>query len=104
MRGCLHTAVPGVPTAPAAATHPPLPCRRADPPRSILGLPIISCRSPRYALWALMVLLLDLTYSAFLLPLSISFQASSCWRRPQGPAFPSRIAPPTPPPLAQAAA
>jgi hypothetical protein len=50
--------------------------RRPDPPRSIVGLPIVSCRDPRYGIWVLLVLLLDLTYSAFLLPLSIGFQVS----------------------------
>ncbi|KAL4439851.1 hypothetical protein ABPG75_002852 [Micractinium tetrahymenae] len=50
--------------------------RRADPPRSIFGLPMLSCRDRYYSFWVLFVLLLDLTYSAFLLPLSVGFQVN----------------------------
>ena len=45
-----------------------------EPPRSVFGLPVASCRSRIYSSWVLAVLLIDLTYSAFLLPLSIGFQ------------------------------
>jgi len=66
-------------TAPAVPPQLLLPpCSRPDPPRSILGLPVFSCRSQQYALWVLLVLVLDLTYSAFLLPLSIGFEVR-CW-------------------------
>lgn len=32
-------------------------CRPADAPRSLLGLPILSCRSPHYLRWTLLILL-----------------------------------------------
>lgn len=56
--------------------------RRHDPSRSIIGLPILSCRNRYYGLWVLFVLLLDLTYSAFLLPLSVGFQARAAPKTP----------------------
>eukprot|EP00887_Chlorella_sp_A99_P000211 scaffold13.g211.t1 len=46
----------------------------AAAPRSLLGFPIISCYSRGYAVWSLFILLLDLSYSAFWLPISIGFQ------------------------------
>ena len=42
--------------------------------RSIWGWPIISCYTRTYAIWSLIILFIDLTYSAFVLPISIGFQ------------------------------
>eukprot|EP00887_Chlorella_sp_A99_P001755 scaffold19.g1755.t1 len=71
-----------------AEAAPPPPARwggggggAAPPPdpryegRSLLGLPLISCYSRGYVAWALLILVLDLTWSSFLLPISIGFQA-----------------------------
>ncbi|GAB4813507.1 hypothetical protein N2152v2_000553 [Parachlorella kessleri] len=41
--------------------------------RSIFGLPLLSCCTRWYRLWSMWILILDLTYSAFLLPISVGF-------------------------------
>ena len=66
----VEASLPGRPSPPPA---PPL----APPPRrrSIFGLPVASCRSPAARAWSLIVLIIDLTYTAFALPVSIGFQA-----------------------------
>lgn len=57
-------------------------CRPSN--RSIFGLPMLSCTAPAYRAWSLCILVLDLTYSAFLLPITIGMQVGGC--RPRAPA------------------
>lgn len=66
-----HDAAP-----PASQPSSPLgkpPASGASRPSSVLGLPVLSCYSSGYRAWSFFMLLLDLTWSAYLLPLSIGF-------------------------------
>lgn len=45
---------------------------------------MLSCTAPAYRAWSLCILVLDLTYSAFLLPITIGMQVGGC--RPRAPA------------------
>ncbi|KAL4423608.1 hypothetical protein ABPG77_009195 [Micractinium sp. CCAP 211/92] len=56
-------AVPAEP--PPVSSSKPTGGRRPDPARSILGLPILSCRDPYYNLWVLLVNDLDWTWACF---------------------------------------
>ena len=44
--------------------------------RSIFGLPLISPVKPWYRLWSTVIVLLDSTYTAFLVPILVGFQVS----------------------------
>jgi hypothetical protein len=45
--------------------------------KSVFGLPMLSCCTRGYRSWSMVILILDLTYSAFILPISVGFQARS---------------------------
>ena len=73
-----NAATPDAAGAPSVAMQLEQPAAARPPPRSIFGLPILSCRNRLYMHWCLFILLLDLTYSAWLLPLSIGFHVRAC--------------------------
>lgn len=58
---------------------------------------MLSCCTPSYRAWSLVILLLDLTYSAFLLPITIGFQVRplpcgpKCRRQAGLPGLPTLI-------------
>lgn len=65
------------PTAIRIAIHP-----RFDG-RSLLGIPLLRPTSLFVGLWGLLVLLLDLSYTAFLIPIEVAFDLHSAitWMR-----------------------
>ncbi len=45
--------------------------------RSIIGLPTHSPLKPAYKFWSSVVLLLDVTYTAFIIPLGVGFNSEN---------------------------